>query len=89
VGYGGAEQHLANDQAAKHIITPGETSGLQACLPIGVGGGDPAADAEKKSKSHSLVELEQIELQGARSTGATSGGDGDERRRDRQIAMVS
>jgi hypothetical protein len=33
VGYGGAEQHLAHGQAAKPSITPGETPGLQACLP--------------------------------------------------------
>jgi hypothetical protein len=34
---------------------------LQTYLPTGDGGGDPAADIEKKSRSPSKVEPEQIE----------------------------
>jgi hypothetical protein len=58
VGYDGEEQHLAHDQAHHHAW---EMLGLQACLPTGDGGGDSAADAEKKSRSPSKAEPEWIE----------------------------
>jgi hypothetical protein len=34
-----------------------KTPGLQACLPTGDGGRDIAADAEKKSRNPSIIEL--------------------------------
>jgi hypothetical protein len=87
VGYGGAEQHLAHGQAAKHSITPGETPGLQECLPTGKavetqqqaprrGEGTPTRSSQSRSSRRGEIDW------------ATSGGDGDERRRDRQITTV-
>jgi hypothetical protein len=38
-----------------------EAPGLQACLPTGNGGGDLAANTEKKSRSPSKAEPERIE----------------------------
>jgi hypothetical protein len=85
VGYDGEEQHLAHDQAQHHAW---EMPGLQACLPTGDGSEDSAADAEKKSRSPSKAKPEWIEQQGGELNWATSEGDGDERRRDRQITTV-
>jgi hypothetical protein len=54
---------------------------LQACLPTGDGAGDLAADAEKKSRSPSKVEQEQIEQHGGELNW------GDERRRWRRTEV--
>jgi hypothetical protein len=81
VGYGGAEQHLAHGQAAKPIITPGKTPGLQACLQTGGvaetqqqaprrGAETPARSSQSRSSHRGEIDW------------------GDERRRDRQIATV-
>jgi hypothetical protein len=80
--------HLAHGQAAKHSITPGETPGLQACLPTGEAAETQQQSPRRRAGAPARSSRSRSSGKGAGSTGAMSGGDGDEWRRDQQIATV-
>jgi hypothetical protein len=79
-----AKQHRTHGQAAKHSTAPGEDAGVvDAIQPA-----ETPPQAPRVGQKPQRDRAGEDQAAGARSTEATHGGDGDERRQDRQITAV-